>query len=109
MPISIREEPDGLVFKIRVQPRASKNQIMGIHGDALKIHLTAPPVGNAANKACCTFLADRLSIAKSSVSIVSGQRSRNKQVRIACPSERGPRDRIRMTLMAWAQDATPRR
>ena len=104
MSFPIREKPDGLIFNIRVQPRASKNQIVGVYGDAIKINLTAPPVENAANKACCTFLADRLSVAKSSVSIVSGQKGRNKRVKIDCGPKGELRDSIRETILSWTHE-----
>ena len=58
---------------------------MGLHGDALKIKLTAPPVEGKANKACIQFLAKCLSVAKSDLEIVSGHSGRTKQVRVASP------------------------
>lgn len=76
----ITEKPEGIVITIFVQPRASRNVIAGLHGDALKIKLTAPPVDNAANKMCLQFLAKCLNISKSSLEIVSGQTSRKKQI-----------------------------
>ena|GEM_PF-81148 len=81
MPLTIRETPSGLVFKIFVQPRSSKNAVVGIHGDALKIKLTASPVDGKANKACLQFLAKVLGVAKSDLDIVSGHSSRTKQIR----------------------------
>ncbi|CAB5080072.1 COG1872 [Olavius algarvensis associated proteobacterium Delta 3] len=83
MPLSIRETPSGLVFKILVQPRSSNTAIVGIHGDALKIRLTAPPVEGKANRACIQFLAKCLGLAKSDLEIVSGHSSRAKRVRLA--------------------------
>lgn len=78
--LSIREEKDGVVFKVRVQPRSSKNQVAGLFGDALKVRLTAPPVEGEANEACCAFLAKLLGVSRSRVEIVSGHTSRNKLV-----------------------------
>ena len=101
MPIRIHEKPEGLLFGIRVQPRSSKNQIMGLYGDALKINLTAPPVDNAANKACRDFLAGLLSVPKSSVSIVSGHKGRNKQVMVQCPQGSEIRKSIKKTIVSW--------
>jgi uncharacterized protein (TIGR00251 family) len=101
MPFTIQEKSDGLIFKIRVQPRSSRNQVAGSYGDALKINLTAPPVDNAANKACAVFLADLLSVAKSSVTIVSGHTGRNKQVMVRCLQTGGQRDSIRKILSGW--------
>jgi uncharacterized protein len=78
----ITEKPEGVVITIFVQPRASKNRIAGLHGDAIKVKLTAPPVDNAANKMCVEYLAKCLNIPKSSLEIISGQTSRTKQIRV---------------------------
>ena len=73
---------DALVLRIHVQPRASKNEVCGIQGDALKIRLTSPPVDGAANKLCREFIADLLGVSRSSVEIISGGTSRFKRVKI---------------------------
>ena len=78
--LSIREHPEGITFKIFVQPRSAKNMIVGLHGNALKVKLTAPPVDNAANKMCIKFLAKILGVSKSQIEIISGQTSRTKQI-----------------------------
>ena len=103
MPFTIQEKPDGLIFKIRVQPRSSRNQVAGVYGDAMKINLTAPPVDNAANKACGVFLSGLLSVAKSSVEIVSGHTGRNKQVMVHCRKDGGERESIRKVILSWAK------
>ena len=103
MPFIIQEKPDGLVFKIRVQPRSSRNQVVGVYGDALKINLTAPPVDNAANKACGVFLASLLSVAKSSVEILSGHTGRNKQVMVHCQKDSGERESIKKLILFLAK------
>ena len=74
------DHPEGLILSVRVQPKASRNAIHGAHGEALKISLTAPPVEGAANKACIAFVAKKLGLPKSAVSILSGQTSRNKRL-----------------------------
>jgi uncharacterized protein len=99
---SIQQKPDGILFKIRVQPRSSKNQVAGRYGDAVKINLTAPPVDNAANKACCAFLAGLLSVPKSAVHIVAGHTGRNKQVMVKCEKQNPQRKGIENTIRAWA-------
>jgi hypothetical protein len=71
-----------VTLSIRIQPRASKNEILRMEGGMLKVRLTAPPVDGAANEALVRFLADTLSIAKSQVEIVSGHTSRQKIIRI---------------------------
>ena len=81
--IPLREGPDGVAFAVRVQPRARRNAIVGELGDALKIALTAPPVDGRANEACIEFFADLLDVPRASVTISSGQSSRNKVIRVA--------------------------
>lgn len=73
-----KKTDQGIHLKVFVQPRSSKNQIAGIHGDALKIKLTAPPVNGAANKMCIQYLAKILGCSKSSIEIISGHSGRNK-------------------------------
>jgi uncharacterized protein (TIGR00251 family) len=80
--IPFREDPDGVSFAIRVQPRARRNAIVGELGDALKIALTAPPVDGRANEACVEFLANLLDLPQSSITIASGQGSRTKVIRV---------------------------
>ncbi len=69
-------------FSIRIQPRASQNEIIVMEGGGFKIRLTAPPVDGAANDALIRFLADTLSVTRSQIEIVSGHTSKNKIVRI---------------------------
>jgi uncharacterized protein (TIGR00251 family) len=71
-----------VTLSIRIQPRASKNEIVTMMSGGLKIRLTAPPVDGAANEALVKFLADTLSIPRSHIEIVSGHTSREKIVRI---------------------------
>jgi uncharacterized protein (TIGR00251 family) len=66
-----------------VQPRASRSEVLGLHGDALKIRLAAPPVDGAANEALIELLADQLDVPRAAVRIVSGVRSRTKVVEVA--------------------------
>jgi uncharacterized protein (TIGR00251 family) len=69
-------------IKVRVLPKSSKTEIIGIEGDTYKVKLTAPPVEGKANKALIELLARRLRIGKGRVEIVSGGRSRLKTIRI---------------------------
>ncbi len=78
--LSIRENSRGIRFKVYVQPRSSKNMIVGLHGDSLKIKVAAPPVDGAANKACIKFLATCLSVSASSLEILTGHNSRTKTI-----------------------------
>jgi uncharacterized protein (TIGR00251 family) len=66
-----------------VQPRASRTELAGQHGDALKVRVAAPPVDGAANDALVRFLADVLGVARSAVSIEAGGTGRAKIVRVA--------------------------
>ena len=86
----IIKKPDGIVLKIYVQPKSSQNAIVGVHDDAVKIRLTAPPVDNAANELCIKFLAKQLGFPKSSMAIISGHASRFKQVFIRCATDQNP-------------------
>jgi hypothetical protein len=79
----IRETSKGVLLPIRVVPRAAKNEIQGVHGDALKVRLQAPPVEGKANQALIRFLSDTLDIPRSQLSVASGETGRNKAVLIA--------------------------
>jgi len=76
------ESGGGVTFAVRVVPRSSRNAVAGVQGDALKVKLTAPPVEGAANTALIEFLAKQLGVRRSAVSIVSGEKSRSKTVRV---------------------------
>ncbi len=79
---AIREAEQGSIIEIYVQPRASRNEIAGMHEGRLKVRLTAPPVEGEANKECIRFLAKLLDIPRSSVSILQGLKSRSKTLLI---------------------------
>jgi uncharacterized protein (TIGR00251 family) len=81
--IPIKETADGLTFSVYVQPRASKIALAGCHNNALKIKLTAPPVGGAANKQCIQILAKTIGLPKSAITITGGQSHRLKQIQIS--------------------------
>lgn len=74
---------ESITLSVRIQPRASKNEITRMENGGLKIRLTAPPVDGAANEALIRFLADTLSVTRSQVEIMSGHTSRDKIVRIS--------------------------
>jgi len=94
--IPIHHTPAGATFAVKVQPRARKNAITGEFGDALKLALTAPPVDGRANVACIEFFANLLKVSRSSVTIASGETSRNKVIRVAGLSAEEVRLRIGM-------------
>lgn len=79
----LRADGDDVVLTLHVQPGAKKTEVAGLHGDALKIRLAAPPVDGKANDCLVAFLAKRLGLPKSGVALVSGETSRAKRVRLA--------------------------
>lgn len=81
--IPVSETKNGVVFNIRVIPRASRSELAGVQGDALKIRITAPPVEGAANKECVRFLSDMLGVKRSQIKIIAGHKSKNKKVSIS--------------------------
>ena len=80
MPPFMKTTPQGILLKVYVQPRAARNSIAGIHGEAIKIRLTAPPVEGAANSMCTKVLAKFLKIPKTAIHIVAGKTSRTKHI-----------------------------
>ncbi|HEV8456157.1 MAG TPA: DUF167 family protein [Gemmatimonadales bacterium] len=79
----IQQVTGGVRVRVRVVPRASRTEVVGLQGDALRIRLTAAPVDGAANEALVSFLAERVVVPRSSVRLVSGETSRSKVVLIA--------------------------
>lgn len=73
---------DTATFEVKVVPRASKNQIVGREGNAVKIRLNAPPVEGKANEALVKFLAEMLGVHRAQIEIVSGHSSQHKIVRV---------------------------
>jgi uncharacterized protein (TIGR00251 family) len=80
--LDLQTGEDGLVFRVRVQPRSSKNEIAGMVEGALKVRLQAPALEDRANEALIDFLAELLKTPKAAVRILSGHRSRNKRVEV---------------------------
>ncbi len=78
----LKETDTGVILSLKVQPRSSKNQWVGVHGDEVKVKLTAPPVDGAANQCCCKFIAESLHVAASQIQLLSGETSRHKRVLI---------------------------
>ena len=72
---------------VHVQPRATRSEIIGLHGAALKVRLQAPPVDGAANEALVTLLAERLGVARRAVKVVAGASSRAKTVEVEGTTE----------------------
>ena len=88
----LREEHTGatvaLILALHVQPGAKRTEVAGTHGDALKIRLAAPPVDGKANAELLRFLADAFGVPRHAVTLLRGESSRRKTVRIEAPVRR---------------------
>ena len=82
LPAFLRLHPDGLLLSVKLQPRASMNEIGEALGSELKIRVTAPPVDSAANEALVRFLADQLGCARNQVELMRGHTSRKKLIKL---------------------------
>ncbi len=94
----LREDGDALILALHVQPGAKRTEVGGVHGEALKLRLAAPPVDGKANAALLRFLADAFGVPLSRVTLERGKASRDKHVRIESPGRRPP-------WLAWADPA----
>jgi uncharacterized protein len=74
---------DGVAIRIHAQPGARRTEVVGLHGDCLKLHLASPPVEGKANACLIEFLARRLRVKRSQVTITRGTSSRRKTVFVA--------------------------
>lgn len=81
----LRPDGQGCLLAVHVQPGARRTEIVGEHGDALKIRLAAPPVDGKANEALLSYLAEKLSVGRRAVELRSGMTSRRKTVAIGLP------------------------
>ncbi|MGE5391004.1 MAG: DUF167 domain-containing protein [Deltaproteobacteria bacterium] len=80
--LNIKENAEEITVEIKVQPRASRNQIVGEQGGVLKIKLTAPPVEGEANQALVDYLASVLDTPRRNIILLKGETSRNKIIAI---------------------------
>ena len=76
----LKAHAEGTVVCLQILPRASRNQVIGMQSENLKIKLTSPPVDGAANKSCCVYMAKLFGIAKGDVVILSGETARQKRI-----------------------------
>jgi hypothetical protein len=81
-PLAVQQDGPDVLLTVHVQPRASRNQLVPHWPDHITLRLTAPPVEGAANAACCAFLADRLDLPKSRLTVLRGETARRKLIRI---------------------------
>jgi len=95
MSIHKSEHEETVIVNVRVIPRASKSEIVGIHDGALKIRISAPPVDGAANVEIIRFLAKTFGVSKSNVFILSGETSKNKRIKIANLSKSSFEEKIK--------------
>jgi uncharacterized protein len=96
--LAIQQRGADVLLAVTVQPRASRNAVVGMHGHALKLQLTAPPHEGAANDACLRFLASLLGCSRARLSIVKGGKTRQKLLRIANCSAAEVRARLEDVL-----------
>ncbi|WP_260261543.1 DUF167 family protein YggU [Vibrio intestinalis] len=80
-------EGEDVVLRLYIQPKASRDKIVGLHGEELKIAITAPPVDGKANAHLSKYLAKQFKVAKGLISIEKGELGRHKQVRITAPTQ----------------------
>jgi hypothetical protein len=86
--LSLRRSSDGVSFWIHVSPRASKERVGGLHGDALRVAVKEPPVEGAANAACVRAIARALGVGRDAVTIDPAAKGRRKFVRVRVPENR---------------------
>jgi len=103
-----RTRPAALRLQIHLQPRATRDRIVGWHGSALKVQVHAPPVDGAANAALVELLAATLAIPRRAVRILQGGTSRNKLVEIDSPDPATCRQRLDTALQALVDKAGTR-
>ncbi|WP_318458154.1 DUF167 family protein YggU [Photobacterium leiognathi] len=82
---SIHQNGDDLIVRLYIQPKASRDQIVGLHGDEIKIAITAPPVDGKANAHLVKYLSKQFKVAKGLIHVEKGLQGRHKQVRIEAP------------------------
>ncbi|MEZ9059389.1 DUF167 family protein YggU [Vibrio pelagius] len=87
MSVAVWREEDDILLRLYIQPKASRDKIIGLHGEELKIAITAPPVDGKANAHLTKYLSKQFKVAKGLVMIEKGELGRHKQVRICSPSQ----------------------
>ncbi|QQX81538.1 YggU family protein [Shewanella sp. KX20019] len=83
--VAVSMQQGNLLLQLYIQPKASRDQIIGLHGEELKIAITAPPVDGKANAHLTKYLAKAFKVPKGDITIVKGQMGRHKQVLIRDP------------------------
>ena len=93
--LALQQSGANVLLPVTVQPRASRNAVVGLHGNALKLLLTAPPVEGAANEACLSMLSALLGVSRARLSIIKGMKARHKLICITDMSLDTLRTRLR--------------
>jgi len=96
--VPVKETSEGVTFNVKVHPRARKNAVTGVVGDALKLAVTAPPLEGRANQAVVEFFADLFEIPRASVTIASGVRGQMKVVRVTGVSKQAIEQKLAQNL-----------
>lgn len=87
MSVAVWREEDDILLRLYIQPKASRDKIIGLHGEELKVAITAPPVDGKANAHLTKYLSKQFKVAKGLVKIEKGELGRHKQVRICSPNQ----------------------
>jgi uncharacterized protein (TIGR00251 family) len=82
LPVWLEATAGGVLITVHAQPGAKRAEVVGTHGDALKVRIAAPPIEGRANDALTEFFADRLGVPRRAVTLVSGESSRRKRLRV---------------------------
>lgn len=92
----VKQKQDGVTVSCYIQPKASKNMVVGFFNNNLKIKIQSPPVDGKANQALIKFFSKSLKIAASNISIVAGEQSRTKVIKIL-----GDSNKLQVQLKEW--------
>ncbi len=87
MTLAVWREGNDLLLRLYIQPKASRDKIVGLHGDEIKVAITAPPVDGKANAHLAKYLSKQFKVAKGAIEIEKGELGRHKQIRILSPKQ----------------------
>jgi uncharacterized protein (TIGR00251 family) len=104
----LRIRKTGVELRVRLSPRASRAGVHGLYGDRLKVRLTEPPIGGAANEALLRYIARAAGVAPSNAKIVAGHRDRSKTILIECSEPDTVAARLRLQFSAAIDKAVRR-
>lgn len=85
--MAVQWQGEDLILRVHIQPRSSKDEVVGLHGDRLKIRISAPPVDGQANHCLVDFLSDLFDVPKNRVELMTGLSGREKSFRILRPNK----------------------